>query len=169
MVKTLTNLLPISYLCAGFKQKRMETDAESVRACVLASLKMQTAFRQAIQRHLRNNAVDLTFEMLQLLFCLWKEEGANQQELAKQTFKDKVSMSYLINNLEKKGLVCRREDVRDRRNKRIYLTPEGHRLRDVVYPFLTEMYASAAQKVCTASISGTIRYLQDLHEIFNEL
>lgn len=160
---------PISYLCPGFKQKWMRTDAELVRECVLASLKMQTAFRQAIQRHLRNNTVDLTFEMLQLLFCLWKEEGANQQELAKQTFKDKVSMSYLINNLEKKGLVCRREDTRDRRNKRIYLTPEGQQLRDVVYPLLTDMYASAGRKVRTGSLSDTIRYLQELHGIFNEL
>lgn len=147
----------------------METDAALVRECVLASLKMQTAFRQAIQRNLKNNAVDLTFEMLQLLFCLWKEEGANQQELANQTFKDKVSMSYLINNLEKKGLVCRREDVRDRRNKRIYLTSEGRRLREVVYPLLTDMYASAGRKIRADSLQTTIRYLQELHELFNEL
>ncbi|MCC8171610.1 MAG: MarR family transcriptional regulator [Parabacteroides sp.] len=144
-------------------------DADLVRECVLASLKMQISFRQVIQRNLKNNAVDLTFEMLQLLFCLWEEEGANQQELAHKTFKDKVSMSYLINNLEKKGLVCRCEDTRDRRNKRIYLTPEGRQLREAVYPLLTDIYTSAGQKIRTASVQAATRYLQQLHEIFNEL
>ena len=145
------------------------TDENLVRECVLASLKMQTTFRQTIQRSLKRHRIDLTFEMLQLMFRLWTREGINQQELANQTCKDKVSLSYLINNLEKKGLVSRTTDPADRRNKLIYLTPEGTELRGTVYPLLTRLYAEAGEQLQETHLQDTLRYLQEMNETFQAL
>lgn len=145
------------------------TDANLVRECVLTSLKMQTTFRQTIQRSLKKHRIDLTFEMLQLLFRLWTHEGINQQELANRTCKDKVSLSYLISNLEKKGLVTRTTDPADRRNKLIYLTPKGTELRDTVYPLLTRLYAEAGEKLQEAPMQATLHYLQKMDETFKTL
>lgn len=99
------------------------TDSETAHELNLLILKTRMTFRQTIQRLLKSNNVDMTFEMLQVMHCLWKEQGVSQQTLAEKTAKDKACLTNLINNLEKKGWVVRREDTSDRRNKLIFLTP----------------------------------------------
>ena len=94
---------------------------EAAHELVLQILKTRMTFRQTIQRVLKSNNVDMTFEMLQVMHRLWKKPGVSQQYLAEQTAKDKACLTNLINNLEKKGWVERREDPSDRRNKQIHL------------------------------------------------
>ena len=79
-------------------------------------------FRQTIQRVLKSNNVDMTFEMLQVMHRLWKKPGVSQQYLAEQTAKDKACLTNLINNLEKKAV--ERGNRSDRRNKQ---TTDGRR------------------------------------------
>ena len=66
-------------------------------------LRTRMAFRQALQRVLKRNNIDITFEMLQVLSSLWQEQGISQQALAEKTAKDKACMTNLMANLEKKG------------------------------------------------------------------
>src|SRR5690606_7499768 len=70
-------------------------------------------------------------EQWTLLYYLWIEEGRTQQELAFLTFRDKPSISRLINNLEKLKLVMRVNDKEDKRSNLIFLTKQGRQLRDV--------------------------------------
>lgn len=81
---------------------------ETAHELILQILKTRMTFRQTIQRVLRTNNVDMTFEMLQVMHRLWKKPGVSQQYLAEQTAKDKACLTNLINNLEKKGWVERR-------------------------------------------------------------
>ena len=53
---------------------------------------------------------------------LWKEDGQSQQELCKATFRDKPSITRLVDNLEKLQLVKRVASTNDRRINRIFLT-----------------------------------------------
>ena len=73
----------------------------------------------------------MTAEQWSIMYHLWREEGLTQQELANYTFRDKPSITRLINNLEKMGLVIRVNDKQDRRSNLIYLTKEGRRMKDV--------------------------------------
>ncbi len=121
---------------------------------------LHTAFRQFIQNKLREHQVNLTFEMLQVLACLWDRDGINQQEIANITVKDKASMTYLIDNLAKRDLVYRLEDCNDRRNNLIHLTREGIALKKKIQPFLDEMYSAAGKGIehttlqqCTAVLA----------------
>lgn len=52
-------------------------------------------------------------------------EGITQKELTEKMFRTKGATSIMINKLEKKGLVVRREDKDDARLLRLYLTEEG--------------------------------------------
>lgn len=113
---------------------------ETAHELILQILKTRMTFRQTIQRVLRTNNVDMTFEMLQVMHRLWKKPGVSQQYLAEQTAKDKACLTNLINNLEKKGWVERRGNPTDRRNKQIYLTEEGERLALRVKPLLHGIY-----------------------------
>ena len=95
---------------------------------------------RSLQRFLKNIGADITFEMLQIMSCLWYEQGISQQILAERTAKDKACLTNLMLNLERKGYVCRREDTRDRRNKLVFLTEEGERFRRWMVPQLQEYY-----------------------------
>ena len=95
----------------------------SSRGLIQQMLRTRMAFRQALQRVLKRNNIDITFEMLQVLSSLWQEQGISQQALAKKTAKDKACMTNLMANLEKKGWIMRQEAPNDRRNRLVYLTP----------------------------------------------
>lgn len=110
------------------------------RECLRQLIRTRMASRQAMQRFLKNIGADITFEMLQIMSCLWYEQGISQQVLAERTAKDKACLTNLMLNLERKGYVCRREDTRDRRNKLVFLTEEGERFRRWMVPQLQEYY-----------------------------
>ena len=84
------------------------TNNESARELILQILRTRMAFRQTLQRVLKRHNVDMTFEMLQVMNCLWNEQGISQQSLAEKTAKDKACLTNLINNLEKKNWVIRK-------------------------------------------------------------
>lgn len=109
--------------------------------------KATSAIRAYMRQRFREQGVDLTFEMVQVLRCLWNKDGVNQQELACLTCKDKASLTLLIDNLSKRHLVQRTEDPTDRRNKLITLKPEGHRLKHIIQPLIDELETLAEKDV----------------------
>ena len=66
---------------------------------------------------------------IEILF-LWEKDGVTQQELCNATFKDKPSMTRLIDNMEKIHLVVRISDKSDRRINLIHLTKIGKELEE---------------------------------------
>jgi len=93
--------------------------------------KATTAMSRRLQRNLKGMPCCMTAEQWTIMYHLWREEGLTQQELAHHTYRDKPSVTRLINNLEKMGLVIRVNDKQDRRSNLIYLTKEGRKLKDV--------------------------------------
>ena len=110
-------------------------------------LTVNTAYRQFLQCKLKEHKTGLTYEMLQVMGCLWKKDGINQQEITIITVKDKASMTYLIDNLTKRNLVKRQEDINDRRNKLIFLTEQGKKLKIKIQPFIDEMYQASGKNI----------------------
>jgi DNA-binding MarR family transcriptional regulator len=108
---------------------------------------MKNFIRQHIQVKIREHNINITFEMLEVMACLWKKDGINQQEIADITLRDKSSMTYLIDNLVKRQMVKRVEDEVDRRNNLIFLTDEGNELRNTVTPWVAEVYQMATVDV----------------------
>ena len=110
------------------------------RECILQLIRTRMASRQAMQKLLRESNAGITFEMLQIMSCLWSEQGISQQTLAERTAKDKACLTNLMTNLEKKGYVCRMESPNDRRNKLVYLTEEGEKFHQWIAPRLEAYY-----------------------------
>lgn len=137
-------------------------NSDSAHELILQVLRTRMIVRQTVQRILRNNKMDMTFEMLQVMHRLGEKPGVSQQYLADETVKDKASLTNLINNLEKKGWVERKEDPNDRRNKQIYLTQEGEALSTRVTPLLHEVYDSVKEKLSAKEMENCIRYLRKL-------
>ena len=145
------------------------TDSELAHELNLLILKTRMTFRQTIQRLLKKNNVDMTFEMLQVMHCLWKEQGVSQQTLAEKTAKDKACLTNLINNLEKKEWVVRREDTNDRRNKLIFLTPEGEKVAEKIKSLLKDMYTQIGNQMNTRHMEACMKHLNKLNGIFDQI
>ena len=74
--------------------------------------------------------MEITPEQWTVLLYLWEKDGVTQQELCNATFKDKPSMTRLIDNMERQHLVIRVPDKRDRRTNKIHLTENGKKLEE---------------------------------------
>jgi len=75
------------------------------------------------------------------------QDGQFQQQLADRTFKDKASVTRLIDGLEKKGLVKRVPDVTDRRQKKIFLTPKSSELVKKLFPVAKQAQLKGQQAI----------------------
>lgn len=92
--------------------------------------KVSSAIYRKLYRNFRENKIEITPEQWTVLLYLWEKEGVTQQQLCQVTFKDKPSMTRLINNMEKQNLVKRTACETDRRINLIFLTPYGKSLED---------------------------------------
>lgn len=124
--------------------------------------KASTAMSRRLQRNLRGETCSMTAEQWSIMYHLWKEEGLTQQELAHFTYRDKPSITRLINNLEKMGLVIRVNDKQDRRSNLIYLTKEGRKMKDVGI--------AQAQKTLQEALNGIeVENLAIAHQILGRV
>lgn len=144
-------------------------NSEPSRELMLQILHTRMAFRQTLQRVLKAGNIDMTFEMLQIMHCLWKRQGVSQQALAEQTAKDKACLTNLINNLEKKGWVMRREDPEDKRSRLIYLTQSGEQLAQSVNPLIKGIYQEIEQNIHWKQIQSCLSNLNKITDILNKI
>ena len=107
--------------------------------------------------------------MLQVMHCLWKNQGISQQSLAEQTAKDKACLTNLINNLEKKGWVIRREDPEDKRSRLVYLTESGEKLAQRVNPLTKGVYKEIEQHISEKQIQSCLAGMNKITEILNKI
>ena len=91
--------------------------------------KASTAIARRLQKNFKQNNVDITIEQWSVLYHLWKEDGMSQQQLCDATYRDKPSITRLVDNLEKMKLVKRVASKDDRRINMIYLTPSSEQLQ----------------------------------------
>ena len=82
---------------------------------------------QLMQLTLARNMAHLEIKPphLDIMINLYRREGISQQELARKLLVGRSNMSMLLPQLEKRGLIERRPDARDKRVLRLHLTDEG--------------------------------------------
>lgn len=115
--------------------------------------KATTAISRRMQRNLKDVGINITAEQWSILYNLWQEEGLTQQELAIRTFRDKPSITRLINNLEKLNLVIRVNDKDDRRSNLIYLTKSARKLKEAGMKQANKTIAEALEGVAPDTIN----------------
>lgn len=87
--------------------------------------RVSAAINRSLYRNFHSNGYDISPEQWTILLFLWEKDGVTQQELCNATYKDKPSMTRLINNMEHKNLVTRIADKHDLRANKIHLTELG--------------------------------------------
>lgn len=140
--------------------KRKETIPELFRQL----MRVRAVFRQAMLKKLKENNIEMTFEMLQIMHALWLEQGISQQTLAFNTVRDKASLTSLINNLEKKGLVERKSIATDGRSKLIFLSEKGEELSLILRPMVNDVYAHIEKKIGFDATKQAISYMEKVYD-----
>lgn len=92
--------------------------------------KASTAIARRLQKKLNAAGMNLTIEQWSVLYHLWKDDGKSQQELCNATFRDKPSITRLVDNLEKLNLVKRVPSENDGRINKITLTKQALKLQE---------------------------------------
>ena len=73
-------------------------------------------------------SLDIKVPHLDILANLYRFEGISQQDLARKLLVGRSNISMLLPQIEKRGLIERRPDERDKRILRLHLTEKGREL-----------------------------------------
>ncbi|MBM3442224.1 MAG: MarR family transcriptional regulator [Bacteroidetes bacterium] len=123
-----------------------------------------TALARRLQKNFKQNGVDITIEQWSVLYHLWKHDGMSQQELCEASYRDKPSITRLLDNLERQGLVQRVPSKDDRRMKRIFLTTAGAGLRDSTMDLANKTLNEALEGVPAKEIELCKSVLQRVYD-----
>jgi DNA-binding MarR family transcriptional regulator len=126
--------------------------------------KASTALARRLQKNFKQNGVEITIEQWSVLYHLWKQDGLSQQELCNATFRDKPSITRLVDNLEKLKLVRRVSSKEDRRMNLIYLTDTAKRIQDQTMDLANQTLNEALINVDPGDIELCKSVLQQVYD-----
>jgi DNA-binding MarR family transcriptional regulator len=78
-----------------------------------------------------------------VLCCLWQEDGLATCKIGERLQQVGGTLTGVLDRMEERGLVRRERDPRDRRIYRIWLTPAGKQLEQVLPPISKELWYEA--------------------------
>ena len=130
--------------------------------------KASTAIARRLQKKFNAADLNLTIEQWSVLYHLWKQDGLSQQELCNSTFRDKPSITRLVDNLEKLQLVKRVASDSDRRINMIYLTRQGARLQEQTLTLAEETLNEALEGISPEHINLCKEILQQVYDNLSE-
>lgn len=95
----------------------------------------------------RLKTFDLTLEQMQVLKNTSIEIGLTQRKLSEETFKSPANMTRILDRMEKKNIIVRKNNPDDRRSSLVFLTEEGESLREKVVMLFNEMDTIAVRGI----------------------
>ena len=118
--------------------------------------------KQFLAAKLREMGVPLTPEQFMLIDILWNQGEMSQQELADQMHKDKNSVTKLVDAIERKGFVVRRQNANDRRSNTLVLTEKA----EILKPGAKQKGISILDKMLEGISEEELRtFLSTLHKL----
>lgn len=122
------------------------------------------AVARSLQKKFRQAGLEVTIEQWSVLCHLWKEDCLSQQELCNRSFRDKPSITRLIDNLEKQKLVKRAGSKQDRRVNIVCLTDAGRNLQDITLEMANTTMNEALNGVNLTEIETVKKVLYKVYE-----
>jgi len=126
--------------------------------------KASTAIARRLQKKFNNANLNITIEQWSVLYHLWKQDGISQQDLCNATFRDKPSITRLVDNLEKLDLVKRVASDADRRINKIYVTKHSLKLQEQTMELAEETLNEALATVPSEKIEVCKEVLQLVYD-----
>jgi DNA-binding MarR family transcriptional regulator len=99
-----------------------------------------------------------------VLFRLRQQEGLSQVDLADVLELQPISLVRLLDRLVEHGLLERRQDPRDRRANRLFLTASGRQLVDDLDSLRDSIASDVLQDIPATAIETSLQTLQEIKE-----
>ena len=126
--------------------------------------KASIAIARRLQKKFNQANLNITIEQWSVLSQLWKQDGQSQQDLCRATFRDKPSITRLVDNLEKLQLVKRVASSDDWRINRICLTRTAAKLQEQTMQMAEETLNEALESVPAEQIEICKSVLQVVYD-----
>jgi DNA-binding MarR family transcriptional regulator len=126
--------------------------------------KASTAIARRLQKNFKEAGIEITIEQWSVLYHLWKQDGQSQQQLCDATFRDKPSITRLVDNLEKSKLATRVASKNDRRSNLIFLTKEAKQLEQKTLEVANRTLNESLQGVTNGQIEIAKDVLQKVYD-----
>ena len=111
---------------------------------------------------LQKNGIDVTPEQYLVLDILWDNQPLSQQKIADMIQKDKNSVTKIIDSLEKKTLVSRMVDKKDRRINIIELTKEGRDLEKIATEVAIKFMNDTIQDIDERDLDSFVKVMRQM-------
>lgn len=112
--------------------------------------------------------VDITPEQWVILDALYSENGLSQTELGHIAYKNKPTISRIIDNTCQKNYTKRKNNPGDRRKFSIHLTAKGKKLVEKCNPEINKLRNYSWNGLSQEDYTHFTRITQQLFENFNE-
>ena len=123
-----------------------------------------TAVARRLQKNFRQAGLEITIEQWSVLYHLWKEDCLSQQELCNRTFRDKPSITRLIDNLEKQKLVRRMASKTDRRINLVCLTQAAVEMQEMTILIANQTMDEALEGISRDEINVVKSVFQRVYD-----
>ncbi len=123
-----------------------------------------TAIARRLQKNFKQEGIEITIEQWSVLYHLWKTDGISQQELCNASFRDKPSITRLVDNLEKLKLVKRFPSQTDRRSNMIMLTDAAKKLQEKTMELAAKTLNEALEGVNASDVETAKKVLQQVYD-----
>lgn len=117
---------------------------------------------------LQENGINITPEQYLVLDILWDQQSLSQQNIADIIQKDKNSVTKIIDSLEKKSLVRRVVDKKDRRINKIELTDEAMALEKLTTEVAINFMNDVVKDIDKQELDSFVNVMQKMKNNLEE-
>ena len=117
---------------------------------------------------LQEHGINITPEQYLVLDILWEKQSLSQQNIADIIQKDKNSVTKIIDSLEKKNLVQRVVDKKDRRINKIVMTDEAFALEKITTEVAVNFMNDVVKGIDKQELDGFVKVMRQLKNNLEE-
>lgn len=115
--------------------------------------------RKTLSQGFEENQHSVSAEEWAILLILWSKGEQTPSALAEVTFRDRTTITRLIDQMVKKDMVTRVHDDKDRRRVLIKASDNGQALKRDLVPIAQNMISQASEGISPQDIEITVKTL----------
>ncbi len=120
--------------------------------------------KNSLYREFKDKNYNITTEQWSVLAKLNEEDGVYQKQLGDYLFKDKPTITRILDVMEKKNLIIRISDEKDRRKTKVYLTQTGKDVVERLIPVVEDFQKNLTKNISEEETENLTQILKKLSE-----
>ena len=150
-------------ICIGFNGIQIMKKIDFENSVGMAIKNASKSLDRALDVELRGQ-FGLSSAQWKVIIALSIQNGLSQKDLAERIFLDGTTLVPILDSMEKKGLVERKTDPKDRRNNNVFLTAKSESFVDHIIEIFFSMRKIVFKNIPESDLELTKNTLKKLTE-----